>query len=552
MNASAQKIQPGAVCRVPYSTGRFGGNLVWDWSHGVPGAMKFFPPRKWQDVCAEIDSKKYPRAELAAVLEQSGKKLGAPETSLQNARALKEPKTYAVVTGQQAGFLGGPLLTVHKALTAVKLAQQYEREANGAARFVPVFWIAGDDHDLDEINHAWFLGDDGSPLRVAAPIKKDHEGRSACDVHLMADPEGARKLIGELRPYLGENEAQSSIQEYASRNLEEAFASILLKWLGTKGLVVACSSAMRRFGSTLLQRNLDDYDVVARLVLETGAAMTACGYEPGFSEKLRVAPHFFIKAEDGTRAAIRVEALKDGAKFHAGRRGYSRSDLRNEIERRPELFSASAVLRPILQDSIFPASAVVLGPGEIAYWAQLKRVHEHYGVPWPVIVPRASLTIVDQFGEKAVRKIGLVEKPFEIFRERDELVRMASADGELPVRIEARKVAMMKMLDELGAEVGASEPGQLPMLAKIREKLEYELNRFSERVGVESGKRGEAKALRAQYLAGLVSPRNLPQERVLCSAQFMSRHPGLAERLLKEIEPDVREHLIVTLGEGER
>src|SRR5438128_816043 len=193
MQSSAQKIEPGSVCRVTYSVARFGGALMRDFAHGVPAALNFFPPRTWREVCAEIDAKTYPRAELALVLEQGGKSLLAPSPSIENARALKNPNTYALVTGQQAGFLSGPLLTLHKALTAIKLARQYEREANGTAKFVPVFWVAGDDHDLAEIDHAWFLGADGEALRVNAPISREaSEGRSACDVEL--DKEGLLAL----------------------------------------------------------------------------------------------------------------------------------------------------------------------------------------------------------------------------------------------------------------------------------------------------------------------------------------------------------------------
>ncbi len=161
MDDSAQKIQPGSVCRVPYSAAGFGDALTSDWAHDAPGATAFFPHRNWRDTAAEISSKTYPRAEVARVLEASAKELGAPKAALKNTRLLADEKTYVVATGQQAGFLGGPLYALHKALTAIAVAHQYERDAEAARGFVPVFWVAGDDHDLAEIDHAHFLDSQG-------------------------------------------------------------------------------------------------------------------------------------------------------------------------------------------------------------------------------------------------------------------------------------------------------------------------------------------------------------------------------------------------------
>lgn len=523
-----------------YSVGRFGGALMSDFARSVPAALNFFPQRNWREACAEIDSKSYPRAELSKSLEDYARGLNAPPQSIESIRALGREKTYAVVTGQQAGFLTGPLLAIYKALTAVKLARQLEREAGGAARFVPVFWVAGDDHDLGEIDHAWFLNSTGEPIRVSAPINREEAGRSGCDIVLNEDAE----LRAELERCLGAQAAEELSRACAGRDFESAFSSIMLKWLGHTGLVVAPSSKLRRFSAELLARNVDDYDVAARLVQEAGAAMKKFGYEPGFSERLRVAPHFFCKLADGPRAPIQSDGRGN---FQIGEGQFTRENLRAEIQEHAEHFSSSAVLRPIFQDMLFPTAAAVLGPGELAYWAQLRQVHAQYGAVWPVIVPRATLTLIDGDGEKAARKTGLTDKPVEIFVPKDELVRRASADGALATKIEARKTALLGLLDALEADVAASEPGQLPMLHKLREKFEHDFSKFAERASIESGKRGEAKALRAQYLAGLVSPRNSPQERVLCGAQFMAKYPGLVERLMEVIEPDAREHMIVTL-----
>ncbi len=183
----------------------------------------------------------------------------------------------------------------------------------------------------------------------------------------------------------------------------------------------------------------------------------------------------------------------------------------------------------------------------MAYWAQLREVHAHYGVPWPAIVPRATLTVIDGAGEKAVRKLELEDLPLAIFLGKDELTHRAVNDGALAKTIAARTHTILNEVDALRADVRESGAGVDPMLEKMREKFVYELARVAEKAGAALDQRGDAKASRAAYLAGLVSPKNEPQERILCTAQFVAKYPDLPERLLKIIEWDGREHLIVTL-----
>ena len=224
-----------------------------------------------------------------------------------------------------------------------------------------------------------------------------------------------------------------------------------------------------------------------------------------------------------------------------------REELLERIAREPQACTASAPLRPILQQAIFPVVAVVLGPGELAYWAQLGKVHEHYGVTWPVIVPRASLTLIDAAGEKAVRKLGLSDAPRELFLSEKELARRAAAGGELGEKIAARTQTILKELDALQADIHRADAGLDTMLEKLRSKIEFELSRVAQKTVEAADKRGDAKAARAAVLSALVRPKNEPQERVLCCAQFMQKYPDLPERLLQIINPDDRDHAIVTL-----
>ena len=344
------------------------------------------------------------------MLEQSARASGAPEAALDNIRSLRRPRTYVVATGQQAGFLGGPLYTLHKALSAIKLARKLEEDAAGA-HFVPLFWVAGDDHDLAEIDHADFLLEDGALVREETELAPDSPGRSACDVMLRQDASYLASSQAALAKDLQDEAAAASyLAAYTGNNMAEAFTRLLYQWLGALGLVVVQSSTVRAFATPLLLRDLEEYDVTSRLIHEAALEMQERGYKPGFSAHLRAMPHFFLAREPG-RVRARLEPMAEGGFQERGQalreppRKFSRNELADLLRSQPQLFSADAALRPAVQQYLFPVAAVVLGPAEIAYWAQLRKLHAHFGLPWPLAVPRATMTLLDVHAAKALRKL---------------------------------------------------------------------------------------------------------------------------------------------------
>jgi bacillithiol biosynthesis cysteine-adding enzyme BshC len=528
------------VERVSYATAGFGDMLTHDLAYGVPSALAFLGAPPWEEVAAQLQRYAYQRAQLCAVLEQGAVRHGAPRAALDNIARLRDAGTYVVATGQQAGFLGGPLYTLHKALTAIKLARQLEAAAAGRARFVPVFWVAGDDHDLAEIDHAELLTDAGDIETVTLPLTPASAGRSACDAYLEAGEADA--LTQRLARVLAADAAAGYVKAYCARNLDAAFARLLNGWLGELGLVVVSSADVRRLAAPILLRESHDYDVTGRLVREAGLRMQQAGYKPGFPGTARNGPHFFVASEpDAVRARVEVA----GAGFTAHGKLVAVPGL---LQTRPELFSADAALRPVVQQHIFPVAAAVLGPGEIAYWAQLKGVFAHFGVTWPRIVPRATLTLLDARAEKALRKLGLAATAPELFAGAEALRKMALSGARLQGAMGERVARILADVDALKAEVETADAGLRPLTEKARARIEHELQRMVQKTEAAMVPREEALEKRLRYLAALVRPRNQPQERVLATGPFLAARPGLPAELLETIDPEAREHLVVTMG----
>ena len=506
-------------------------------------------------VAREIDTHAYPRDELVRILERSAEQFNAPPPARRNIARLKDPHTYVVTTGQQAGLLGGPAYTLYKALTAIQLARRYETEAGGPAGFVPVFWVAADDHDLDEIDHAYFLKPDGDLERVKLELTENSFGCSAADA--FAAPAAEQVLHDCLKTLLGDDSAaERYARTYAASSLADAFTSLLTEWLGPLGLVVLRSTDVRPLAREVLRRDLQTYPVVSRLIQEAGASLAGQDYEPGFPN-VRAAPHFFV-ASPQSRVRAHVDPEPGGRLFRersaalaargAPGREFTFDELAALIERHPERCSAAAPLRPVVQHSVLPVVTAVLGPGEIAYWAQLQKVHAHFNVVWPVVAPRATLTLVDAAAAKQIRKLGLAPASADLFLNADALCRKVMTGGKVSATVEERRARILQELEKLAGEVNAAGMGLQPLFQKAHARVAHELERIADKTRAVASEREGVAESRVRRLSAVFRPRNSPQERTLAWLPFAVQHPALPQELLDLIDPELREHLVVLIS----
>lgn len=534
---------------VPYAAGGFGGKLLANWVENFEAVRSFFrrDPRNaadWAALFKELAAHEYPRHALAETLVRATEASGAPQAAKDNASAFLKPNTFAVITGQQAGLFGGPLYNLGKALTAIKLARELERR-HPEHRFVPVFWVASDDHDLDEIDHACFLEPSGGTRQLKAEIGPEARGSAAVDVTIR---DTVAQLAGPLEEVLP-GSGQDLLEPYRAANLGAAYAQLLTRWLGHLGLVVVESFDLRRFGSKLYQRELKEYAQSCALLRAAAARLKAQGYTAEF-EETKDAPHLFISS-NAIRARLEPDPAQPGQFIERSpafiARGqepdqYPLAALLISAETQPEAFSASAALRPVLQQLAFPVAAAVLGPGEINYWVQLPELHDHYGAVWPMLVPRATFTLLDAQAEKAVRKLDL--KVPDLFLPRADLQALALNGSAAEGALNAGRMHILEAFEQLHRQVRAVDQGLDPLFNKSRERIQHELDRITEKTRASIAQRDSAGLARLEYLSGLVHPRGKPQERTLAAAQFLHRHPALADELTEALDPFAFEHQV--------
>ncbi len=534
--------------RVPFD--RLDGfpDLFRRYAEGDEAALRFFA-RDFRDAAARAVAAEAAAAldrdrdTLADVLTEQNEAWGNLDEAVRaNIDALRAPESAAVVTGQQLGLFGGPLYTVYKAVTAVQLARQLAEETGRPV--VPVFWLAGEDHDFDEVRSTVVLsGND--PLRIALP---PDEARTPVGRRVLGD--GITDALDALEAALRPTEFTPALVEavraayHPGATMRDAFAGLMRALFAGSGLVFISSddARLKRLAVPVFRHEIEHHD-------ETFQRLKAASDDVGEAFHTQVTPlpvNLFLLEDEG-----RFTLDPDGDDFvlRGLDRRYSKAELLVLLETAPERFSPNVVLRPILEDRLLPTAAYVAGPGEASYYAQLKGVYGAFGVPMPVVYPRASVTLVESKVQKVLDRYDLT---------------VADLDGDLEP-LHRRLVLGLSEHDVEGAfgeatrglheamnalkPVAANVDATLAKSAEAtRAALQKELSAFKDRV-VRAEKRNH-DAVRDQLdkaQAGLY-PAGKLQERTLSALYFLNKYGlDLVPRWLDGLGLDTTAHQVIEL-----
>jgi bacillithiol biosynthesis cysteine-adding enzyme BshC len=350
------------------------GPLYLDYIGGHEKARPFFPYGA-HDLRAALEARSaytYPRAAIVPLLRAYNDSLGASPRALANVDALANEGTMCVITGQQAGFLGGPAYTCHKIATTIRLAA--EIEASLGARCVPFFWLASEDHDLGEINHAYLAQPDGEIGHVGFGWSEEGKPIAALPVddRVMRafDAYWTRASPG---PYLDETHEQFAPragEDYASWN-----ARLWSELFAEYGLVLVEPRVIRPPAGELFSRVLRQCAQIRRCLDAVSRQLRQAGYTPQLQSES--AGQLYTFDERGYRVRV------TDPERHV-----------SESAAHPERYSTDAALRPLFADAMLPIVASVLGPGETAYHGMLGPLYELFELPQPHVFPRKSYTLV--------------------------------------------------------------------------------------------------------------------------------------------------------------
>jgi bacillithiol synthase len=537
--------------QLPASAGGFS-RLFFDYLFEFPHVRAFFPYNfrdqdSYVSVMAAITAHQPDRRTLTTVLEEQNADAG--EATLANIALLRSPGTFAVVTGQQVGLFGGPLYTLLKTLTAIRLAARL-KERFPKNDFVPVFWVEGEDHDFAEVNGAGILNAESAISRVEyqpGGIAPDRNLGAVGDIVFDETLEATFAALEKaLQPTEFTPQVLASLRNHyrAGSTMGRAFIGWLRSLFDDSGLVFLSpgDQRLKRLLSPMFEKEIEEFPHSSQLVINRSAEL-----EKQYHAQIKAKSINLFLFHKGGRYLI--EPRERDFSLRGTRHFIAPEELKRIAAETPELLSPNVVLRPLAQDTLLPTVVYVGGPSEIAYHAQLPPVYEYFGVTAPVIHPRASISFVEQRLQRAMEKyeIGLTEF-FGDLNKINTRVLESIAEVKLEGLFGDTGKAIHAALGELKFGLKEVDPTLLAPLESTTEKIDSYLVSLKEKSIGAQKKRNEAAMRQIERAANGLLPNGGLQERELNIIYFMNKYgPGVMKKLSGELDISQQSHQIIEL-----
>jgi bacillithiol biosynthesis cysteine-adding enzyme BshC len=490
---------------------------------GEPAARGFLA-RDFRDPAARLDATRAAATRraspaLLAVLAEQQAHLAPSAARDANLTSLASGHTAVVATGQQVGLFLGPLYSFYKAASAIAAARALET-ASGV-RTVPLFWLQTEDHDFAEIAACHVAGGDDAPVTLSLPDEAPTLARVSL-AHRRLGPEIAalvESLAAALGPGAAAEEVVSLVRAHYApgRSPAEAFAGVLGAIFADEGLLVLDPRDPRTaaLAAPVYRRALDDAAAIEASLAARSAALAAAGLDEQIPIRDGCSLLFFHQRD---AAGPRFRLRRDGARWSLAGSGESlaEADVRDALDRDPLRFSTSALLRPIVQDTLLPVAATVGGPAELCYFAQLEPLYDLFGLPQPLVIPRARFAFVDAPTRRRLEQLGLTADAAA--RPRAELLPRlaagATAAGPDPTELR-RQISerIAPAVDELTRAALEADAGLARPAARTRASVAHALERFVARYARERHERDAVVTSRLDKVQRALVPGGVPQER---------------------------------------
>ncbi|KEZ49986.1 bacillithiol biosynthesis cysteine-adding enzyme BshC [Metabacillus indicus] len=354
----------------------------------------------------DLKNRTFAREELSSyLLRYHQKHFQDKEPVIRNIERLKDPESLVVVGGQQAGLLTGPLYTIHKIISILVLAEQ--QEAKLSVPVIPVFWVAGEDHDFAEVNHL-HVSQNGVIKKKAV---KTAMNEKIPVFYKNIDHEECWNFICSIFETFGETDYTMELMNSLKQTLSvsatytEFFEHLTYEMFSDYGLVLINSSdpELRKMEAGFFQHLILKNEELSESLSAQQAFMKEAGYKP-IIEADHTSANLFYHDSKGDRLLLKRTG---DSVFSAEGQSFTEAELKQFAEQYPERLSNNVVTRPLMQEYLLPTLAFIAGPGEISYWAELKRVFDTAGFHMPPVVPRLNITIVERSIESDMREVSL-------------------------------------------------------------------------------------------------------------------------------------------------
>jgi bacillithiol biosynthesis cysteine-adding enzyme BshC len=465
------------------------------------------------------------RATLVEVLQQQYRSLETTSAVSENIKALADEKTFTVTTGHQLNIFTGPLYFIYKIVTVINACRRLQ-EAHPDYRFVPVYWMASEDHDFEEISYFNLFGQTYTwETQQQGAVGRFH-------------PNGLGKVLDALPE-------STPIFEKAYRQQEtlaDAVRYYVNELFGEQGLVVldADNSRLKSSFVSVMKDDLLNHTAQQK-VEETSAKLEELNYKTQvFPREINL---FYLRES-------RERIVREGDTFQVLNTDYafSEEEILQELQEYPERFSPNVILRPLYQEVILPNLAYVGGPSELSYWLQLKPVFEHYETTFPVLMPRNFALVINKTNAKKLHKVNIPAA--DLFLDTQKLVKKFVEDNaETSISLKEEKAALAQVFEKIKEKARAVDGSLEGFIGSEANNSFKSLSNIEKRLKKAEEQNQETVVKQLEGLKEKLFPNGSLQERTENFLNFYINNPHFIAELLDELDPfDYQMHI---LNEGE-
>src|SRR5690606_21999768 len=438
-----------------------------------------------------------------------------PDITQQNILSLNHATTFTVTTGHQLNLYTGPLYFIYKIVSTINLADKL-RQTYPAYHFVPVYWMASEDHDFAEINHYYFDGEEYAW----------HTDQKGAVGEFILDA-GIRDLLDKAsftpdffkKAYLDHTSLAEAVRDYVNY------------LFGAKGLIVVDgnSSDLKALFKSTIKDDLIRHSA-QQLVGETTRKLEELGY------KSQIYPREvnFFYLDKGIRE--RIEKVGGNYQVLESNLSFTAAEIEQLIETQPEKFSPNVVMRPLYQETILPNLAYIGGPAEVAYWLELKDMCDHYGVDFPAVMPRNFVMVLDNYSQRKMDALKLNDQ--DVFMDFDQWKKhFVINHAEQDVTLSQEKNQLADIFQAIEEKAALADLTLKPAAVAAHKRASKILGQFSTKLRKAEERKLRTALDRMQHLKQRLFPHGSPQERISNFLQFYLEDPAFIDKLYPHLDP---------------
>ncbi|MGZ3866438.1 MAG: bacillithiol biosynthesis cysteine-adding enzyme BshC [Bacteroidia bacterium] len=522
--------------QIPFEKTNSFSKIFLDYSSGKLNEFTAFEPSA-EGIASFIKKNNYDfldRNVLVAELQKQNSGIKLSDAAHKNIEQLKNKNTYTITTGHQLCLATGPLYFIYKILSVINLCETLNKKFP-QNYFVPVYWMASEDHDFEEVNHI-------NLFNKKFTWNTDKKGRVGG-----FSLENIDSFLNEIKDILGENENAKSILQtlksaYSQKDLSDATRFLVNELFGKYGLVILDGNS-----TTLKQQFVNEIkkDIFENFAFK--AVNNSIGKLKSIGYEAQVTPREInlFYATKNSRERIVFENFK--YKVLNTNSGFTKEELEKKIETETENFSPNVVTRPMYQQKIIPNAAYVGGPGELAYWLQYKAMFEEAGIAFPVLIPRNFVLYIEKGLQQRIEKLNLKVEDF--FVPKDKLIKDFALKQQ-PFNLEKEKESLKKFYEDAKKKISsidktleAASDAELQKNLKSLEQLEQKAVRAIKQKSEQSLNQIEA-------IHNRLFPENIPQERVENFLRFYLSNPNFIEDVRSSLSAETFSKSLTVLTEA--